>query len=106
MTLRLGMTFKSEDRPLAHMAERNTWRKSVGRWSEMSGSSGERGRDLVLYVGRTMCGLKLMDLAREAGMREYAMVAMAVERYAGRLQIDARAQKELRRVMKMLQFKM
>jgi hypothetical protein len=31
---------------------------------------------------------------------------MAVKRYAGHLRADARAQKELRRVMKMLKFKM
>ena len=56
----------------------------------------------MLYVGRTVCGLKLLELARAVGMREYATVSMAVKRYAGHLRVDARAQKELRRVMKML----
>jgi len=76
------------------------------KWEEFRDRHGDRGRDLVLYVGRTVCGLKLLELARAAGMQEYATVAMAVKRYAGRLPVDARAQKELRRVLKMLKFKM
>jgi hypothetical protein len=53
-------------------------------------------------VGRTVCGLKLLELARAVGMREYATVSMAVKRYAGHLRVDVGAQKELRRIMKML----
>ena len=76
------------------------------KWEEFRERRGDRGRDLVLYVGRTVCGLKLAELAREAGLREYGTVAMAVKRYGANLRKDARAQKELRGVMKMLKFKM
>jgi len=70
------------------------------KWGQFRDRHGDRGRDLVLYVGRTMCGLRLLELAQAAGMREYATVAMAVKRYAEHLRVDAGAQKELRRVMK------
>ena len=76
------------------------------KWGEFRDRHGDSGRDLVLYVGRTVCGLKLLELAQAVGMREYAAVAMAVKRYARQLGIDAGAQAELRRVMKMLNVKM
>jgi hypothetical protein len=76
------------------------------KWEDFRERHGDRGRDLVLYVGRTVCGLKLLELARAAEMREYATVSMAVKRYAGHLRVDARAQKELRRVMKILKCEM
>ena len=67
------------------------------KWGEFRDRHGDSGRDLVLYVGRTVCGLKLLELAQAVGMREYAAVAMAVKRYARQLGIDAGAQAELRR---------
>lgn len=76
------------------------------KWEEFQDRHGDRGRDLVLYVGRRVCGLKLLELTQAAGVREYATVVMAVKRYAGHLRSDPGAQRDLRRVMKMLQFKM
>ena len=42
------------------------------------------GRDLVLYLGRKVCGLKLNALAALSGLKEYATVAVAVKRLATR----------------------
>jgi chromosomal replication initiation ATPase DnaA len=72
------------------------------KWDRIRDRHGDRARDLVLYLGRNVCGLKLLELARAAGVREYATVAMAVKRYREHLQADVDAQKQLKRVMRML----
>jgi hypothetical protein len=46
--------------------------------------------------------LKLEELARAVGLKEYAAVGMAVTRYAKRLSKDKLLEKEFRRVNKML----
>jgi chromosomal replication initiation ATPase DnaA len=46
---------------------------------------GDSGRELVLYLGRRVCGLKLGELAQAAGMREYGAVAVAIRRCEQRL---------------------
>ena len=47
----------------------------------------DRGRDMVLYLGRKACGLKLNELAEAAELKEYASVAMAVKRYGAHLKL-------------------
>ncbi len=39
-------------------------------WETFRDRHGDRGRDLVLFLGRRVCGLKLKELAREAGLAE------------------------------------
>lgn len=56
-------------------------RGAVKSARHQDGRGGDRGRDLVLCLGRKVCGLKLNELAREAGLSEYASVAVAVKRY-------------------------
>jgi hypothetical protein len=43
---------------------------------------GDSGRDLVLYMGRRYCGLRLGYLGRLAGVEDYRMVAVAIKRFA------------------------
>ncbi len=50
------------------------------KWAAYRERYGDRGRDLVLYLGRKACGLKLNELAAATEMKEYASVAMAVKR--------------------------
>jgi putative transposase len=76
------------------------------KWEEFRDRHGDRGRDLVLYLGRTMCGLKLDELAREAGLKEYATVAMAVRRYETQRKRDATEQKRFKQVTELLNVKM
>ena len=76
------------------------------KWGEFRDRHGDSGRDLVLYLGQRVCGLKLDELARAVGVKEYATVGMAVTRYAKRLRKDRVLEKELRRVNKMLKVEM
>lgn len=54
-------------------------------WSEFRDRHGDDGRDLVLYVGRRGCGMKLGELASAAGMSDYSAVWIAIRRYEIRL---------------------
>ena len=76
------------------------------KWEEFRDRHGDNGRDLVLYLGRKVCGLKLKDLAQSVEVREYAAVAMAVKRFETSLKKDKSLQEEYRRVMQMLNVKM
>ena len=60
----------------------------------------------MLYLGRRVSGLTLNELARGAGMNEYATVAMAIKRYAACLQDNVTEQRRLKRALKLLKFKM
>jgi putative transposase len=54
-------------------------------WQEIRDRYGDEGRDLVLYVGRRVCGLKLKELAEAAGLSDYKAVSIAIRRYEERL---------------------
>lgn len=68
------------------------------QWAAFRDRHGDSGRDLVLYLGRRVCGLKLKELAVVAGMRDYSAVALAVKRYERRLEQKGEEKKQLRRV--------
>lgn len=76
------------------------------KWEEFRDRHGDHGRDLVLYLGRKVCGLKLKDLAQSVEAKEYATVAMAVKRFETSLKKGKSLQEEYRRVMQMLNVKM
>ena len=67
-------------------------------WAAFRDRHGDSGRDLVLSLGRRVCGLKLKELAVVAGMRDYSAVALAVKRYERRLEQKGEEKKQLRRV--------
>jgi chromosomal replication initiation ATPase DnaA len=76
------------------------------KWDQFRDLHADTGRDLVLYLGRKVCGIKLKDLAAAAGVKEYATVAMAVKRYEARLKRQRTLQEECRRVEQLLIIKM
>ena len=76
------------------------------KWDLFRDRHGDRGRDPVLYLGRRVSGLTLNELARGAGMNEYATVAMAIKRYAACLQDNTTEQRRLKRALNLLKFKM
>jgi hypothetical protein len=76
------------------------------KWDQFRDLHADTGRDLVLYLGRKVCGIKLKDLAAVAGVKEYATVAMAVKRYEARLKRQRTLQEECRRVEQLLIIKM
>lgn len=76
------------------------------KWQEFRDRHGDDGRELVLYLGRKACGLKLKDLAQLVDAGSYATVAMAVRRLAARLKHDRSLQEAHRRVAQLLNVKM
>ena len=75
-------------------------------WRDFRDRHGDSGRDLVLYLGRRVCGLKLGELASAAGMREYGAVAVAIRRYEHRLARQPAERKQMQRVCQMLKTQM
>ena len=53
-------------------------------WEQFRDRYGDSGRDLVLWLGRKRCGLKLQDLAEAAGGLDYTSVSLAVKRFEKR----------------------
>jgi hypothetical protein len=47
-------------------------------WEQFRERRGDWGRDLVLWLGRKACGMKLKELAEAAGVRHYASVGTAL----------------------------
>ena len=76
------------------------------KWAAYRERYGDRGRDLVLYLGRKACGLKLNELAAATELKEYASVAMAVKRYGGHLKRSKSEAALFRQVTQLLNVKM
>jgi hypothetical protein len=76
------------------------------KWEEFRDRHGDRGRDLVLYLGRSVCGMKLRELAQSVGAKGYASVAMAIRRYAAYLSQNALEQARVKQASALLHVKM
>jgi hypothetical protein len=76
------------------------------RWAEFRDQYGDSGRDLTLYLGRRVCGLKLAELAEAVGLRNYGVVATSVKRYAERLEADRAEKARMKQVLKLLNCEM
>ena len=50
-------------------------------WSDFRDRYGDSGRDLVLYAGQRVCGMKLRELAAATGMKDYGAVSSAIRRF-------------------------
>jgi len=59
------------------------------RWASFRDRHGDWGRDVVLLLGRKLCGMKLRELAELAGVSNEATVALAVQRVVARAAKDA-----------------
>lgn len=57
-------------------------------WQNFRDQHGDWGRDLVLYLGRKVCGMKLKALGEQVGGMDYAAVSGAVRRLEKRLSQD------------------
>jgi hypothetical protein len=58
-------------------------------WSAFRDRYGDWGRDLVLYLGRKVCELKLKELGEAAGGIDYVSVSAAVKRFERRAANEA-----------------
>jgi putative transposase len=68
-------------------------RQKGERWEQFRDRHGDWGRDLVLYVGRRDCGLKLRELAEVAGGLDDATIGMAVKRFQRRIEKEPKLSK-------------
>ena len=76
------------------------------KWAEFRDQYGDSGRDMALYLGRRLCGLKLADLARRVELRNYGVVATNVKRYERRLARDRAEKGRLKRVLALIKCEM
>jgi hypothetical protein len=96
------------------MAERPTFAAVVAaveevkgrRWVEFRDEYGDSGRDMALYLGRRLCGLKLTELAREAEIKNYGVVATNSRRYELRLARDRAEKRRMAEVVRLLKCEM
>jgi hypothetical protein len=61
----------------------------------------DEGRDLVLYMGRRACGMKLVELAVAVGVSDYKAVSIAIRRYERKLLRSKSGRALLNQVCKM-----
>jgi len=89
-------------RPLVSQLVANLEKLRREKWIEFRDRYGDTGRDLVLYLARRRCGLKLKELAEMAGMKDYSAAALAIKRYEQRLRRPhGREREELRKLCQM-----
>jgi len=67
-------------------------------WSEFRDRHGDSGRDLVLYAGQRVCGMKLQELGRATGMNEYGAVSSAIRRFKGLLRFRKTERRQWERI--------
>jgi putative transposase len=72
------------------------------KWDQFRDRHADRGRDLVLYLGRKLCGLKLAELAEAVELRNYAVVGTSVQRYERSLASIPAEKANLKKVLQML----
>jgi putative transposase len=76
------------------------------KWEEFRDRHGDRGRDMVLYLGRSVCGMKLMELAEAVGLNNYGVVAVNAKRYQVWLDKHRAEQSRMEQVLQMLNYEM
>ena len=75
-------------------------------WQSFRDRHGDGTRDMILYLGRRRCGMKLKELAAACGLGNYGSVAMAVKRYERKLAEDADELRRMHEITQMLNVKM
>ena len=76
------------------------------KWAEFRDEYGDPGRDMVLYLGRRVCGMKLTELAKAVELPNYAVVATNARRYEQRLSTDRAEQARMKQVRQLFNCKM
>jgi putative transposase len=72
------------------------------KWAQFRDEYGDTGRDMALYLGRRLCGLKLRELAAAAELRNYGVVATNAKRYELRLERDRAERSRMKQVLELL----
>jgi len=85
-----------EQPPLKRWHERRSFQEIVTavekdkgeKWATFRDRHGDWGRDVVLYLARRYGGMRLRELAQQAGAMDYGSVQMAVRRLGERQDLD------------------
>jgi len=93
-----GVKRLSQARPGLEAVIANVEKVKGQSWAEFRDRHADNGRDLVLYLGRRVCGLKLRELAAVAGMNDYGAVSIAIRRFERQLQQSRSSREQLKRV--------
>jgi putative transposase len=76
------------------------------KWAEFRDEYGDTGRDMALYLGRRLCGMKLAELAEAVGLGNYGVVATNAKRYELRLARDRAEKARMKQVLELLNCEM
>jgi putative transposase len=68
------------------------------KWKEFRDRYGDMGRDLVLHLGRTACGLSYRELSQQVEIA-YSSAAGAVRRFSQRLTKDVKTAERMRQLL-------
>jgi REP element-mobilizing transposase RayT len=110
--LREGLSGDPREQPqLRRLQARPTLEEVIARverlkeekWAVFRDRYGDWGRDLVLYLGRKDCGLKLRELGEAVGGLDYVSVGAAVKRFEQRLTREESLASQLRQVRQPIQ---
>jgi chromosomal replication initiation ATPase DnaA len=72
------------------------------KWALFRDRHADWGRDMVLYLGRKECGLKLLELGDVAGGIDYVTVSAVVRRFGARLRKDRTLEQALSQARELL----
>jgi hypothetical protein len=110
--LRAALNGNAREQPqLRHLLARPTLGEVIARvdrlkgepWAGFRDRYGDWGRDLVLYLGRQDCGLKLRELGAAVGGIDYVSVGAAVKRFEQRLTSEKGLADQLRQARQPIQ---
>mgnify|MGYP000173929742 CR=1 FL=1 len=77
-----------QGRPTLAMAIAAVEKMKGQKWEDFRDAHGDWGRDLVLYLGRTRCGMTLRELAAAAGGVQSGSISAALRRFDQQLKND------------------
>ena len=109
--IRRQLRGQSREQPeLGAAVERPTLEAVVGAveqikgepWARFRDRYGDWGRELVLYLGRKQCGLRLKALGEAVGGVDYAAVSVGIKRFEQRLAKESGLQRLVQRANRML----
>ena len=66
------------------------------KWDEFRDRHADGDRDMVLHLGRRMCGTKLANLGEAVRLRNYAVAGTNAKRYEQWLQGNGREQARMK----------
>ena len=106
MELLAGMASMFGVRPHCYVLMDNLYHLMLELREAFRERHADRGRDLVLYLGRRLCGMKLAALAAAVELKNYAVAATNARRYERCLERDKAEASKVRKVLQLLNCKM